>query len=718
MPEAVEESGAHRTVTIRRSLIRNLVLLIVFLTGSILLTTVYTGRRITDEMSRALIERALERTEADLRSFFSPVEQNILLSRQLFGDGLLDLDDPHGLNRYFIPLLERLPQLSGISIGDAGGRGYTLLRFPDRWRSRLTWTDRWGDRLEYAEWHDSHTRIREWTVEDPTPEERFDPRTRDWYRTAVEAAAEREPGARPPRKLYWTQAYRFFTTGEPGVAAMVHVYDAKGRPFVLAFDVELRDVSDFTRNLEVSPSGFGFMTDEEARVWGLPGLPRFEQEEVRRRALLRYPAELGVPVLVDGARAVAEAGDDRPDTFSFASGGETHWARIRPMRLGANREVQIVVAVPQRDLVGAIQQQRLLLVGVSLLGFAVAVAMAMGLARVYSRPLAALARNSQRIGALELGELTPVESDLEEVDQLAGAQESMRVALDSFARYVPVEIIRELLTRGEAARIGGSRRSVTALFTDIRGFTSISESLSPEALTAHVGEYFDELLRFVQDDGYGTVIQLNGDGLIALWGAPAKDEEHARHAIEAVQACRDRLVELDRGWVERGLPALPTRFGLASGPVVVGNVGAPSRLVYTAMGDTVNLASRLEGLSRFYGTDVLASGDTKRAAGDGFAWRLVDRVRVKGKARAEEVFELLGRSGEVPREALSSAARYEEALAAFLARDFKRAADILEELADEGPGDLSVERLLQRACTFADAPPGESWDGVSEFYEK
>ena len=264
-PKAVAGPEGHRTVTIRRSLIRNLLLLIVFLTGSILLTTVYTGRRISDGMSRALIERALERTEADLKGFFSPVQQNILLARQLFGDGLLDLDDPHALNRYFIPLLERLPQVSGVSIGDAEGRGYTLLRFPDRWRLRLTWTDRWGERLEHSEWSDSETRIREWTVAEPAEDERYDPRTRDWYRTAVEDAERAEAGSALPRKLYWTEAYRFFTSGEPGVAVMVHVDDAAGRRFVLAFDVLLQDVSDFTRHLEVSPRGFGFLAGQMGR---------------------------------------------------------------------------------------------------------------------------------------------------------------------------------------------------------------------------------------------------------------------------------------------------------------------------------------------------------------------------------------------------------------------------------------------------------------------
>jgi adenylate cyclase len=344
--------------------------------------------------------------------------------------------------------------------------------------------------------------------------------------------------------------------------------------------------------------------------------------------------------------------------------------------------------------------------------------MAILLARRYSRPLAALAGNSERIGALELEAIEPVHSSIREVEQLASEQERMRVALDSFSRYVPVDVIRELMVRGEAARIGGARRTITALFTDIAGFTSVAESMAPEALTAHMAEYFEEMMRIVQGDGFGTVTQITGDGLVAFWGAPIPDEDHAAHAAAAVLRCRERLVELNEQWLRRGMPPLYTRFGLASGPVVVGNVGALSRLVYTAMGDTINLASRLEGLNRFYGTAVLASGALRDAAADGFAWRLVDVVRVKGKARAVEIHELLGAAGRVTEHAIAFAARYEQALAAYRERRFAEAVASLETLAAEHAGDLSVERLLGLARRFSQQPPEEGWDGVTDYFEK
>jgi adenylate cyclase len=281
---------------------------------------------------------------------------------------------------------------------------------------------------------------------------------------------------------------------------------------------------------------------------------------------------------------------------------------------------------------------------------------------------------------------------------------------------VPVDVVRELMTRGEAAKIGGARCEVTALFTDIQGFTSIAEGMDPEVITAHLGEYFEELLSIVQGDGFGTVTQLTGDGLVGFWGAPKPDAEHARHAAAAVLACEARLAELEAEWKRQGKPALRTRFGLASGAAVVGNVGAASRLVYTAIGDTINLASRLEGLSRFYGTSVLASDATREAAGDAFEWRRVDRVRVKGRSEVVEVYELLGSAGAVSEERRSFARRYETALTLFGERRFSEASALLAEL--EIRGDLSVSRLLGLSRRFSSQPPPEEWEAVTDYFEK
>ncbi|MBW2495440.1 MAG: adenylate/guanylate cyclase domain-containing protein, partial [Deltaproteobacteria bacterium] len=288
-----------------------------------------------------------------------------------------------------------------------------------------------------------------------------------------------------------------------------------------------------------------------------------------------------------------------------------------------------------------------------------------------------------------------------------------RIALDAFSKYVPVELVRELLRRGEAAKIGGSERDITILFSDVIGFTTIAESMTPSELTRHLAEYFAALLALIQQDGYGDINEIAGDGVVAFWGAPADDDQHALHAVDAILRARERLAELNLDWRERGLPAMPTRFGLATGPVVVGNVGAPSRLSYAAVGDTVNTASRIEGLNRIYGTEALVTAAVRERAGPGYQWRFVDDVRVKGKYDAVEIYELLGRAGEVPPEVERFVERHDEAFASFRERRFDDAIQLLDALAGERANDLSVRRLLARARALREEPPGADWDGVS-----
>ena len=711
---ARDSSEPAEKTSIRWSLIRNLFLLIVVLTATILLSTVYTGRRIAHSTSRDLIDDALQSVRSELHRFTDPVQRSLQFGAQLASTGVIDLDDPAGMNAVFMPLVTQIPQISAVNVGDAEGRGYLLLRMGDRWRNRFVWQERWGRRMEFSEWADGDAEAREWTVENPSDDEFYDPRTRDWYRMATELEAD----APAPGAVYWTDVYSFFSTGRPGITAMVHVTDAKGRRYVLAYDLTLTALTEFTRHLDVSANGFAFLLAEDGRVLGLPGLPQFESDAAREAAILERPSALGVPVIQDATAAFRRLRSGQPRIFSFSSDGEQWWCDVQPFALGWNRELTIAALVPQEDLVGIIGEQRLLVLGVSLFGFGVATAMAFWLARRYARPLATLAENSHRIGVLELGELDEVETSLREIDQLAIEQDRMRVALDSFARYVPTEIIRELLSRGEAAKIGGTRREITSLFTDIADFTTISERVSPEVLTSHVAEYFEAMLGILQADGFGTVTQLSGDGVVAMWGAPAEVSDHASRAVEAVARCRERLADLNAVWRERGLAPLPTRFGLATGDALIGNVGAASRLVYTAMGDTVNLASRLEGLGRAYGVDTIAAAATREAAGPGFVWRTLDTVRVKGKEHPVEVSELLGPASSVARPERDAAARYEEGLGLFRQRRFESAAERLEALLRDSPEDLAAERLLGRARAYGAAPPPDDWDTVSTFNEK
>jgi adenylate cyclase len=228
--------------------------------------------------------------------------------------------------------------------------------------------------------------------------------------------------------------------------------------------------------------------------------------------------------------------------------------------------------------------------------------------------------------------------------------------------------------------------------------------------------YFDAMIGIIEEHG-GTVDKLIGDAIVAFWGAPKPDPRHAGNAVRAALACRARLAELNRAWEVEGVPPLPTRFGISTGDVVVGNVGSQARLSYTALGDSVNLASRLEGANSFYGSSILVSSSTFEQADIDVLWRRVDKVAVKGRSKPEIIFEPLGLEGEVEEEETAWARGYERAFDAYLGRRFGDAIEILNDLAIR-PGDLSAERLGSECRSLLENPPPDDWDGVSRFASK
>lgn len=713
-----------KPVTIRQSLARNLTWLVLATSGAIAIVSYVTGRQVVADLSAELIEEHIDQVELQLDQHFRPIESVLLLMRDWAEAGLIesvdfdaldraraageaaDLSSIERLNARTIPLLERLGRISSMIFADADGREFLIGREPEPWTSRMTHVAHWGGDSFWvqrnAEGPVDHTL---WTAFD------YDPRTRPWFIGAVEAD--------PEGSVHWTEPYKFFATGEPGITASVLWRDPLDpeRTGVIAFDILLSEISRLTSRMKPSDHGRVLIVTEDERVAGLPNHPRFTTDADLSANVLKPIRELGIPELNDAIREWENLGRTRGRVFTFLSGDERWWAGGREFLLG-ERSFRIAVLAPQRDFLAGVIAQRNIALAILLAALAGSFALAGYLARRYSRPLAALAAQAERIEHLDVELVESIPSRLMEVEQLAGTQERMRTALDSFARYVPIDVVRELMKRNVAASIGGERRTITILFTDIQGFTTIAESIEPEVLTRHMALYFDAMLGTVQSDGFGEVTQLTGDGFVAFWGAPVECDDHAARAMESVLCCRERLAELNSEWAAQGFPVLPTRFGLATGPVTVGNVGSPARMVYTAVGDTINLASRLEGLNRFYGTWVMVSEGVRNAAGDAFVWRRLDRVRAKGKNRPIDLYELLGRSGEVDADRLRFAARYEEALDEYVRREFANSERLLSALLADYPDDLSVGRLLDLARAFQVEPPAADWDGTTVYRQK
>jgi len=284
-----------------------------------------------------------------------------------------------------------------------------------------------------------------------------------------------------------------------------------------------------------------------------------------------------------------------------------------------------------------------------------------------------------------------------------------------FSQYVSRPVVDRILADPARARLGGERKELTVLFADIRGFSQVAEGMAPEQLAAFLGEYLSPMTDLVLASG-GTLDKYIGDAIMAFWGAPIDMPDHAARACEVALKMQEALLALNRAWAQAGRPSIAIGIGLNTGPMAVGNMGSTARFEYTVLGDQVNLASRLEALTKEYGVGILVGESTARAAGDGFGFREVDLVRVKGRAGAAPVFELVGRSGDTgaaggaggvegPGAAEPAFAR---ALALYRDRRFGEAKAAFAAMV----GDPAAAVMAARCEVLAGSPPPPDWDGV------
>jgi adenylate cyclase len=296
----------------------------------------------------------------------------------------------------------------------------------------------------------------------------------------------------------------------------------------------------------------------------------------------------------------------------------------------------------------------------------------------------------------------PFRDVAEVMDGVERAKTSMR----ALGKYVPVDLVRQLFESNREPQLGGEIVEISLMFSDIRGFTGLSERLTPDVLAGTLGQYLEAMTAGVRST-QGTIDKFIGDSVMAFWNAPTRYPDHARRAAHAVLACLRGTRDLYASDAWGGQPPLFTRFGLHTAQVMVGHFGAPDRLSYTALGDGVNLASRLEGLCKHYGVAVLASETFVDAAGGDLAFRLIDKVAVKGKEVAVRVYELLGVRAECA-DALAAVAAYEQAFEAYVGRDFATAIGILRSRVDDPPSQV----LLKRCEALIASPPPAGWNGV------
>jgi len=295
--------------------------------------------------------------------------------------------------------------------------------------------------------------------------------------------------------------------------------------------------------------------------------------------------------------------------------------------------------------------------------------------------------------------------------KLVSEESQKRFIKGAFSRYIAPDVIEQIMEHPESLELGGENRRITTFFSDVAGFSTISEKLSPPDLVKLLNEYLSEMTDIIISHG-GTIDKYEGDAIMAFYGAPHPYVDHELRACMAAIDMKKRLRELQEHWRSIGQHELFVRMGMNTGMAVVGNMGSTMRMDYTAMGDSVNLASRLEGANKVYGTTAMISENTYVAVKDHVETRKLDLIRVVGKTEPIGIFELLGPKGSLPQKVYDAHEHYNKGMDYFSERQWKRALnafqDTLKILSDDGPSKTYIKRCEE----FMKKPPSQKWDGV------
>ncbi len=575
--------------------------------------------------------------------------------------------------------------------------------------------DRKGRRQEYLRYLDHRRRVFDArSKRNPA----YDPRDREWYQNALAT-----------KEAYFTKPYVFFALRQPGITVSRRLIGGGG---VVGLSVTLSSFSEFLSEHAVSPKASAFIFNQkgEVVVHQDPTLaaPIIRDDEAGRpvQAVLRRAENIVDPVVSAVVAQDPVTGSGLTGIDRLQIEGQTYLLRIGELGRQLGLTPYIAVAAPLSDFDQYIVEMQQRNIAASILALAVALPLIYLIARRIAAKLGTLAAEADKIRSFDLDEPVAVRSLFVEVHNLARAFGAMKQALQVFGRYVPKALVREIVQSGRTPELGGQRQEITVLFTDISGFTRIAEDTEPEDLMLRTSEYF-EALGAVLSQHQGVVDKYIGDAIMALWNAPSRDDDHVAHACAAVLACREASRGLAESWSRRGIPTFGTRFGLHSGEAVVGNVGGADRINFTAVGGTINLASRLEALNKRYGTEVLVSEAIGERAGESFLLRRLDRVQPVGVSHPGDIYELMAaRPGRTDRPATLEAspvqielsALWAKADAAYVARDWPAALTAFEAVLGRFPEDAPARVLADRCREFIEHPPAPDWDGVTRMSRK
>lgn len=532
-----------------------------------------------------------------------------------------------------------------------------------------------------------------------SPDLSYDPRKRPWYLKAEQT-----------KKTIWTDIYNFQPIADLGITTASPAFHNGQLYGVFGIDIDWSYLTLFIKNQKITPNGFSFIVTKAGKLIAHPDKNPFTDSSVKQITNVHAQS---IPLIDSSLDKYLKSGKKKL-TFSHTYNDKTYMITYEPIEALSAYGWLVGIVVPQTDFTSDLEKMNIITVSISFIILILGILLVSAIITRIVEPIKSLVEETENIKRFDLEGEVPIQSKIKEIIYLRNAVRSMKIGLKLFQKYIPKVLVRQLIESGEDIRVGGVRKQLAVFFSDIQSFATIAEKTEPNLLMIQMGEYFEELTQIIIKEK-GTIDKYIGDSIMAFWGSPLPNEKPCYHAARAALHCQDKLDELNTEWEKQGHARLFTRIGLHTGDAIVGNLGSSERLNYTAIGDTINIASRLENINKNYKTKIIVSDAFYEEIKDKFVLRMIDCVVVKGRTQSGFIYELLSDDiTKVKFDLVAYKASFDKGFKDYQEQHWNKAINHFKNCLHIFPEDTIAPIYIERCKLFKTVPPKPDWSGIME----
>ena len=681
--------------SIRFSILTIFTTLLLIIGSTLVFFNYYAKNALFLHFAENTIVMANNLTKQKITNFLTPAQERVSTGAKIIANKLIEPHDNIIFTKFLMQLLDNQPNIARVYWSDPQGNFIHVERLATNLFNQEISSCRSEQCFMLERKIDGLGNILSINPEHKT---QYDPRKRPWYIKTLHN-----------KTLTFSDLYMFFERQTLGITISVPLYDnAQNLYGMLSMDIALQELSNFVANLHLTKNTNVLLFSSDNTLVAAKELQNYNSQN-----LPKVETSIKTPWIIE---AMNRHLSEKNKFFIYTFNQHKYLAHYDSIDSGLDK-LYIAIILPMLDITAPLAKTTINTATITFIVLLFGIVLICLISGNISRPITRLTKNAMHICELNLNKIENIKaSHIKEVSYLQYAFMDIKQSLQSFIRYVPFSLVQNLMLGKNIAHVGGENKRLTFLFSDIQGFTSISENMQPQELANYLSEYFEAMTEVILKHN-GTLDKYIGDAIMAFWGAPNEDSQHTHNACSCAIEMLHRIEILNGKFRQNNQPIINVRIGIHVGDAMIGNIGSNDRLNYTAIGDNVNLASRLESLNKEYQTNIIVSNSVYKVTKNDFDYRLLDKVSVRGKRIGGQIYELFHAKHKfynLNYDIKSYNEKFENAFELYQQGKWTEAIHEFQLLLKKYPDDLLLSMYIERCYTLQHNLP-ENWSGTWKF---